>query len=582
VRCSFVDHSFLAGRCRFLARDESSKLPDIGITLFSDVGGEVPQHYKHSSRTFLGEPSSGSNKRATPQATSPPFIFPQNASMSAPPPEGLADVDYITFAEMEQHDQFQRACPDWRTEYLSSNGHRWLTNDLHPAFAEERFNKGFNHQETLLARQFASQLLSVDFNSRFWWALFFGKTMYDEDLEDRVARGANIHISTDFGPLQDQSYKVDTLTKIDEARTPGGKLCLVDPPPCRLQPEELTTQQYLKTGAYVLALAQHVRYVVWPNANGIQCFTAWYARAVDPYPGSPSIIRIDPEELRMHSIAMQGDMISQAWAFISLGFELVQSLAHAAVGFARSGPECNWDNDYEFDAEEKMSAEIRMLESCTFGGALRKEHDSSSIYHYTLDGALGVPGLWFAYSDFAGTSLEDMIGDQEDDPGEVAESEDGPFYHREWQVPFAWLFEVLTDHFWGVKVVFKGQSALEPPKEVGYVMSRDGERKYGPLHSMEIRDGVIPDGWSMLPRSYILVSHALHHDAAGAIMFGGFGQARMALNIAEDQRRPKSEGSRVTDDTSMESISGEDSEDASMEDVSDEDDGGLSIEEDDE
>jgi hypothetical protein len=135
--------------------------------------------------------------------------------MSAPPPGGLADVSHITFANLEQHDQSRRVCPDWRTEHLSSNGHRWLTNGVDLAFADERFNEGFNHQETLLARQFASQLLNAAFNSPFWWTLFFGKTMYDGDLKDRETRGAKIHIalSTDTERLQDISYKLDTLKK---------------------------------------------------------------------------------------------------------------------------------------------------------------------------------------------------------------------------------------------------------------------------------------------------------------------------------------------------------------------------------
>jgi hypothetical protein len=79
---------------------------------------------------------------------------------------------------------------------------------------------------------------------------------------------------------------------------------------------------------------------------------------------------------------------------------------------------------------------------------------------------------------------------------------------------------VLTDDFWVVKVATGGQSAMEPPKEVGYVMAQgDDGRKYGPLHSKEIRDGIVPDEWGMLPRSYLMVIHELHHDAAGAIMF---------------------------------------------------------------
>jgi hypothetical protein len=508
------DSTFLASRCRFLARDESSKLPDIGIALFPDVSGEIPQHYKHSSRTSLGEPSFGSNERATLQATSPPFIFPQTASMSAPPPGGLAGVSHITFANLEQHDQSRRVCPDWRTEHLSSNGHRWLTNGVDLAFADERFNEGFNHQETLLARQFASQLLNAAFNSPFWWTLFFGKTMYDGDLKDRETRGAKIHIalSTDTERLQDISYKLDTLKKIGEAKKPGGKLGLVALPPCRFAPEVLTEQHFLKTREYLHALAPHVRYGVCPDANGIRCVTLWFARAAYPYPGSPSMIEFNPEVLRMHSIAMKGDMISQAWASISLGFTLLAALAHAAIGFARSGPECNWDNDYRFDAEKKMSADIGMLESYTFGGALRQERDSILISNYILDRYLGVAGLWFSFSDFSGW-------------------EDGSFYHRKWQVPFAWLFEVLTDHFWCVKVVSEGRSALEPPKEIGYVMSRDDGRKYRPLNSEEIRAGVVPDGWSMLPRRSLIVSHALYHQAAGAILFGGFSQGKWQFTL---------------------------------------------------
>jgi hypothetical protein len=70
--------------------------------------------------------------------------------------------------------------------------------------------------------------------------------------------------------------------------------------------------------------------------------------------------------------------------------------------------------------------------------------------------------------------------------------------------------------------------------EAGYVMCRDAERKYGPLHGKQIRGGVVPDGYSMLPRSYVMARDDLVHDGRRAIMFGDFGIERMAVAPSAD------------------------------------------------
>jgi hypothetical protein len=111
---------------------------------------------------------------------------------------------------------------------------------------------------------------------------------------------------------------------------------------------------------------------------------------------------------------------------------------------------------------------------------------------------------------------------------------------------------------------------MEPPKEVGYVMAQgDDGRKYGPLHSKEIRDGIVPDEWGMLPRSYLMVIHELHHDAAGAIMFWNCGVGRMAHPAFEDVEDEDSDEFPVTKDTSVSQVPDEDDEDEEDEDEAD-------------
>ena len=226
----------------------------------------------------------------------------------------------------------------------------------------------------------------------------------------------------------------------------------------------------------------------------------------------------------------------QIWASISLGFTLLRLLSHAAFGAARSGAEVNWNPSYRFDADPYVGAEIRMLEACTFGGVLRREqeHESVAKSHYILNGEKGVRGLWFAFSDFPGGHITALYGDLESDEDEQARQVDfGPYYHREWQVSFSWLVSLMTNEFWDEDVPREGQAALTPPMEVGYVMHRDNERKYGPLHSGDIRDGVVPKGYSMLPRSYVMVKDELVSEGRGVIMFGAIGRQRMTCEPSE-------------------------------------------------
>jgi hypothetical protein len=249
---------------------------------------------------------------------------------------------------------------------------------------------------------------------------------------------------------------------------------------------------------------------------------------------------ISARELHMHSVDMQeGDLVCQAWASVSLGFKLLQLLAHAAVGAARSGAECNWSNKYRFFSEEYPGTEIRMLEACTFGGVLRREREQERVAksHYTINGAEGVPGLWFALSDFPGEHLLAISGTEPDDyPGDLNPiGSYGPHYHREWQVSFSWLLRLMTDTFWDNDARTRGQKALIPPKEVGYVMHRDGRRKYGPLHAEVIRRGIVPHGYRMLPRSHVMVHKSLRHDSIVQIMFGAFNIGRMDAIESDDE-----------------------------------------------
>jgi len=445
----------------------------------------------------------------------------------------LGDVDHVTFANIEQHDQQVRVCPDWTTENINCRGLIGLTKGMHPAFEESKFaGQGFNLEDTHQARLFASRLLEADCSMPFWWALMSGTSVGDWELEDREAKAANIRTRTLHEAKAPQSETDDTFLRIKQARTPDCELRLLDPP------EALTRDQITKTKADLRELATYISYKVGEDAKGSRCGTSWPLRAAPHFRGSPSRIVISAEELRTHSADMEGDLVCQAGASVSLGFRLLQLLAHAAVGAVRSGPECNWNTNYFFLVDGNVGAEIRMLECWTFGGLIRREQEQEQVAksHYTINGAEGVPGLWFAFSDWAGVDVFDMIGEIGADEKEALYQEDhGPFYHREWQVSFLWLLGLLTDNFWDNEVPRRGQAALKPPLEVGYVMCRDDERKYGPLHSEDIRHNVVPDGYSMLPRSYVMVSDQLLHQGRQAMLFGGFGLERMVIPPSDDE-----------------------------------------------
>jgi hypothetical protein len=447
--------------------------------------------------------------------------------MSARPNTCLGDVDHITFANLEQHDQRLRVCPDWTTEHITGESMIGLTNDMHPAFeASKLVGDGFNFEDTHHARLFASRLLEADCSLPFWWTLMSGKTMPDSYLKDREAKAANIRTWKLDEWKAPRSEKDKTSRSIKRARTPDSELGLANPP------ETLTSAQATKTKADLRELAQYIYYAVGEDANGSRCETAWPLIADAPFRGSPSRIVISAEELRTHSADMEDDLVCQVWASVSLGFRLLQLLAHAAVGAARSGPQSNWQTKYRFDGDPNIGSEIRMLERCTFGGLLRREQEQEQVAksHYTINGAEGIPGLWIAFSDWPDQDLIDMFGEMPDSEDEqLRQGHNGPFYHREWQVSFLWLLSLLTDNFWDNDVRTRGQAALRPPMEVGYVMRRDAERKYGPLHGRQIRDGVVPDGYSMLQRSYVMVIDYLLHDGRRAILSGDFGIERMAV-----------------------------------------------------
>ena len=442
--------------------------------------------------------------------------------MSGVPNSDFADVDHITFANLEQHDQRLRVCPDWIQEHITCNGFVGLTNGVHPVFDASKFGQGFSHQDTEQARLFASRLLEADCGLPFWWALMSDPTMVIS--RERGAESADIRTWAFDDTEAPQSEIDNSAMRIQQARAPHTELHLDDPP------EELTRSQIKKTKANLRELARYIRYAVGENAQSSKCETTWPLRVAPPFQGSPSRIVISAEELRMHSADMERDVVCRVGASITLGFRLLQLLAHAAVGAARSGPECNWSNKYRFNDDESIGSEIRMLECCTFGGLIRREqeHEQVAKSHYTINGAEGVPGLWFAYSDYPGLHMLDVIGDIPSDEDEELWQEDhGPFYHREWQVSFLWLLSLLNDHFWDNAVSRRGRAALTPPKEVGYVMHRDNKRKYGPLHEEEIRGGIVPEGYRMLPRSYVMVKAQLFHEGCRALMFGGLGLGRM-------------------------------------------------------
>jgi hypothetical protein len=460
--------------------------------------------------------------------------------MSAPPPKDLADVDHIPFSDLEKYDQRLRVCPDWRKENINSIGLYRLTNYAHPVFEATRFiGRRFSIQDTQQARLFASRMLEADFSLPFWWALMSGDAMRgDPALKEREAKAATIpRFPNEPSKIPGQEMMKAWLSMV-QARTPNYELALISPP------RSLTSRKIAKTKADLRELAEQITWVVGDDADGSRCTTSWLSRAPFPFRGSPSRIIINAQELRMHSDAMQGDLVCQVWASVSFGFKLLQLLAHAAVGAARSGAECNWTNMYRFAAGAKKGSEVRMLNTCTFGGVLRYEleHKLVAKSHYTLNGAEGVPGLWFAFSDFPGEDVLAMSGTVPDGYSFSARdsSKKGPFYHREWQVSYSWLLRLLTDAFWNKDVRTRGQAALAPPKEVGYVMHRDGRRKYGPLHADVIRRGIVPSGYRMIPRSYVMAKKSLDLKGRPHIKFGGFDIGRMTFDSDDEMYREQS------------------------------------------
>lgn len=369
--------------------------------------------------------------------------------MSAPPDPNLADVDQVTFANMERHDERARVCPDWRKETVTSDGWTGLTNEVHPLFRDHLFT-GFNLEETLLARQFATRLLDADCCLRFWCTLVYSEPWHDPKIEEREAKAAAIRMLTheemETTPKQDVDSAVQALL---QAKEPNRVLGFFDPPPSNFNPEGPTPGDKLKTMALLCLLSRHIRYTTEETAGSSRCDTNWLEKASHPFRGSPSNIVISLAELRTHSSDMQGDLVCKAWASVSLGFKLLQLLAHAYVGVVYRGARCNWTNEYRFDADQCMGAEIRMLESCTFGGVLRREQETEQVpkAHYTIDGTEGVPGLWIAFSDYPSADMDSIFGTIADGTPYDAylPQEDGPFYHREWQVPFKWFLWLLTD-----------------------------------------------------------------------------------------------------------------------------------------
>jgi hypothetical protein len=477
--------------------------------------------------------------------------------MSGKQNTGLADVDHITFADLEQHDRRLRVCPDWTQEHITGSGFIGLTNDVHPLFEASRFGPGFSLQDTEQARRFASRLLEVDCVLPFWWALMSSGTTYGSESEEQEANTADIRTWTLDEARSLQSEMDDSAMRMQQARTPDSELSLYDPP------EALTSGQIDKTKADLRELARYIYYAAEENADGSRCETNWHLRVSPPFRGSPSRIVISAEELRLHSAAMEGDVVCQAGASISLGFRFLQLLGHAAVGAARSGPNCHWSTKYRFDADPIIGSEIRMLECCTFGGLIRREQELEQVArsHYTINGAEGVPGLWFAYSDWPGMDIWDMLGSIPGDEDEQLWQEDnGPFYHHEWQVSFFWLLSLLSDRFWDVDVSSRGQAALKPPMEIGYVMHRDDKRKYGPLHSADLRDGAVPEGYSILPRSYVMVKDHLFHEGCRAGLFGDLGLERMTTETFDHEMDVDDVGSGSSAPGMTESVSDSDSD----------------------
>jgi hypothetical protein len=336
--------------------------------------------------------------------------------VSGPPYNAsFRDVEPATFANLEQHDRFRRVCPDWRKEDISSAGHKWLANGVHPAFAEERFKpNGFDHEETLLARRLASRLLEAQCVIPFWWALIFGgdgRSAEEELVAEEEAMATKVPIFTDEECRNLVAEDIiEILGKVAAARIPGSVMFLEEPPLFSedSSQEELTPDQIEKTKAVLRDLGGTVHYnsLQMRNSTSMHCETAWFKRFTDlPFRGSPSVICISPQALSMHSTAMKGDVINQAYASVFLGLQFVQQFAHFLVAATRSGPQCNWSSNYKFLVMDKVGADDRILESCTFGGVFRKEQELDSKSHYTIDGVEGVSGLWFAYSNHASATL---------------------------------------------------------------------------------------------------------------------------------------------------------------------------------
>lgn len=430
--------------------------------------------------------------------------------MSAPADKDYADVDQVTFASVAQHTGFRAVCPDWRKEHISSLGMMPLTNTIHPAL-QQRPDPSLEalDDETLPARRFATRILEANCMLPFWWTLFFssGASGYSRALEAPRTRALEIPMF-DFNATLTAEEETRATEAVKRARETGTGAFLSEPEPY----ESLTADQIEKTKAALVDLASCVVYASGPYRREMRCSTLWHRRTPCSLPGSPSLIRISLNELSAYSTAMRGDRICQAWATISLGIKFAQQLAHAAVAASRSGAELDWSNQYSYHADnEAPGPEIRMLEACLFGGVLRKERDEAQDppkSHYTIDGEEGSPGLWFAYSDWPSADLIAGVGSLAMDEDATWEQEHGPIYHREWHVPFSWLLAAVTDMFWD-DVRNIGSLNMRPRQEIGYAMSRDGERKYGPHHAEELRSEIVPSGFSSVPRSYLMVRNDL-------------------------------------------------------------------------
>lgn len=468
--------------------------------------------------------------------------------MSAPATEGLADVDQATFANIAEHGQFRAVCPDWRNENVSSLGLTSLTNPVHPVL---QLQSGRFAEETLPARRLATRILEADCMLPFWWTVLFSPANDSTgDLEARRARASEVPIF-DFGykPTPEETERFAyALERVEEEES---RVRFYDPEPY----DTMTSDQIEKTKAALRDLASCVVYRYGASiqhlTQGMDCVTMWFLRTPCSLPGAPSMILISPEELSAYCTAMRGDPVCQAWATISLGIKFAQQIAHAAVGAGHPGADLNWTNQYRYYADEIPGSEIRMLEACLFGGVLRKELDEAHDppkSHYTIDGEEGSPGLWFAYSDWPSADVIAGCGTISWYDDEREQQEEGPFFHREWHVPFSWLLTVVTDKFWD-EVREKGILAMRPRQEIGYVMSRDGQRKYGPHHAEELRGQIAPSGYSHVPRSYLMVSNELYQEACGLVLFGGFNAVRAPIMNANQS--PDSGGSASTDDTSM-------------------------------